>query len=355
MSSFSDGTTIHSAFSLKFGNSADSLSDKKLAEFREYLSELKLLIIDEMSLLNADQLYMIHLRLTQIKQSKELFGGIGVILVGDLMQLPPVQGRYVFQAPKNPQFLAFHSVTPIWKQFTPFVLQHNHRQGESKTWSETLNRIREGNLTEEDEKILKDRTTNEPFLDENAMHVFYTNKEVHEHNTKMLDGLPSLEMSFNAINVVPKGYSPFTTLHGTVGSTQFHQDLKLKVGARCMLIFNVNTVDELVNGATGSVVAFERGKKMCRNSYDCIIVKFDDESCGEQQRLKYPGLAQKYKDSNGTPIFRQELEYFIQSQRGKSHSAKAKVIQFPLRVSYASTAHKMQVITIHYQIKTCLL
>ena len=342
--SVTDGITIHSAFNLKFGFTLEPLSDKKLAEFRESFSELTLLIIDEMSLLNADQLYMIHQRLCQIKQSQELFGGIDVILVGDLMQLPPVQGKYVFQPPVHKQYRAFHDCLPLWNQFDPFLLQHNHRQGESKSWSETLNRIREGSPSEQDIALLKDRITNDPFLNEDAMHVFYTNKEVNDHNDTMLQKLESPEQTFTAIHRVPKGYYPNTTPHGTVGSTQFHQDLKLKKGARCMLIFNVNTIDELVNGASGTVVGFERGKKFVKNAFDCIIVKFDSDSCGDEQRRKYPALSEKYKEWNGTPIFRQELEYFINSQRGKSHSAKAAVIQFPLRVCYASTAHKMQVI-----------
>ncbi len=333
----------------------DPLSDKKLAEFREHFSDVKLLIIDEMSLLNADQLYMIHLRLTQITQSKEVFGGIGVVLVGDLLQLPPVQGRYVFQSPINKQFRAFHDCVGLWNQFEPFILQHNHRQGESKSWAETLNRIREGTLSEKDEEILKSRITEDPFLNVDSMHVFYTNKEVHDHNTLMLQKLESPEQTFGAIHRVPKGYSPNITPHGTVGSTQFSQDLKLKKGARCMLIFNVNTIDELVNGATGTVVGFERGKKFVKNAYDCIIVRFDSDTCGEEQRRKFPGLSDKYKDCNGTPIFRHELEYFIHSQRGKSHSARATVIQFPLRVCYASTAHKMQVILTGFEkrIQSC--
>ncbi len=298
-----------------------------------------------MSLLDADMLYKIHLRLSEILQkskSKEQFGGIGVILVGDLLQLPPVKGRYIFQSPMNDQFRAAHDVNPLWEKFEPYLLQHNHRQGESKDWANSLNRIREGILTDNDELVLRSRITEEPFLIEDAMHVFYTNKEVHDHNTKMLEQLTTKAKDFNAIHILPKGFSTRTTKHGTVASTQFQEVLRLRIGARCMLIFNVNTIDELVNGATGTVLGFEKGKRFVKNIFDCIVVKFDDDSCGQAQRKKYPLLSEKYKEENGTPIFRHELEYFIQSGR-KTHAAQAKVIQFPLRVCYASTAHKMQV------------
>ena len=321
------------------------MSDQKLAQFRENLSELKLIIIDEMSLLNADMLYKIHLRLTEIfiDKRKELFGGIGLVLVGDLLQLPPVKGKYIFERPMNEHFSAYYDANPLWTSFEPFLLKHNHRQGALKDWADSLNRIREGAHTEEDEMVLQKRLTQEPFLNENAMHVFYTNKEVHDHNIAMLNKITSAQITFDAIHVTPKGYSPKVTSHGTVQSTQFQDKLQIKIGARCMLIFNINTIDELVNGATGRVVGFERGKKMVKNPFDCIIVSFDDETCGQEQRKKYPAISEKYKGSNGTPIFRYELEYQL-AGRAKHHSAKAKVIQFPLRVCYASTAHKMQVI-----------
>ena len=84
---FLGGITLHSAFDFKFGNEHVPLNDKKLAEFRNNLSDLKLIIIDEMSLLNADMLYRIHLRLCEIFQSKEMFANISIIAVGDLLQV----------------------------------------------------------------------------------------------------------------------------------------------------------------------------------------------------------------------------------------------------------------------------
>ncbi len=146
---FSDGVTLHFALNFKFGNEQPPLSDQKLAEFRQSLSELRLIIIDEMSLLGADMLYNIHVRLCEIKQTKKTvpFGGVGIILVGDLMQLPPVNERYIFKTPRNPHLAAFSDVVNLWREFEPYILQHNHRQGESKDWAATLNRIRDGTFT----------------------------------------------------------------------------------------------------------------------------------------------------------------------------------------------------------------
>ena len=103
------GITIHSAFKLNFttGKASDnyrSLNDHDLAEFRHNLSELKLVIIDEISLVSVDMLYQIHRRLCEIKQkdsTKHLFGCVAMVSVGDLLQLKPVQARWIFKTPIN--------------------------------------------------------------------------------------------------------------------------------------------------------------------------------------------------------------------------------------------------------------
>ena len=86
---FIGGITIHQAFGFNWtdGYKYEPLADKKLAELRFHLSELKLIIIDEVSLLNCDMLYRIHMRLCEIFQNKAPFGKKCVILVGDIMQV----------------------------------------------------------------------------------------------------------------------------------------------------------------------------------------------------------------------------------------------------------------------------
>ena len=331
--------TIHSAFGFKFGNEHQSLSDQKKKELRTNLSCLKLLIIDEMSLLGSDMLYRIHVRLCEIFQTESLFGNISVILVGDLMQLPPVKANYIFQEPlKDAHLKAFHSVANIFESFVPHVLLHNHRQGESKLFAETLNRIREGEMSDDDVKLLQSRLTNEEFLEDDAMHIFYTNREVNEHNDKMLEKLKGSKFSMKAGKIVPKGYESRESPNGTVDNTQFMKNLTLKIGARCVLVFNINVIDSLVNGSSGTVIGIESKD----GSPYCIIVKFDEENCGKEQKAKYPEMSKKYKEQNGTPIFKQDLEYQVFSRKGYGHAARAKVIQFPLKLFYASTAHKMQ-------------
>ena len=340
--------TLHSAFDFKFGNEHLPLSDKSLAKFRENFKDLKLLIIDEMSLLGADMLYKIHMRLNEIFQKKgpSKFGEISIVLVGDLLQIAPVKANYIFDNPRNQHFLPFHEVEPLWKSFEPMILKHNHRQGNESFWVDCLNRFREGIVTEEDKEILSKRITNEQHLDTEAIHIFYTNMEVSEHNEKMLNILDSPLISIKAKKSASgqKQYNPPITADGRIENTQFFDNLKIKIGARCSLTWNINTVDELVNGSTGTIVGVETSKLSKEKKVEAIIVKCDDPNAGITQRLKYEHISRKYKEVNGTPILRYEHDYNIRSRKGYAQAATAKIEQFPIRIYYGSTAHKMQVI-----------
>ena len=109
---FLGGTTIHGAFDFKFGIEVTTSGDKKLAQLRENLTEVKLIIIDEMSLVSADQLYKIDAKLREIFHlNKHIpFGGIAMVLVGDLLQIPPVKGVYIFQRPKFEKSCVAHDL-----------------------------------------------------------------------------------------------------------------------------------------------------------------------------------------------------------------------------------------------------
>lgn len=345
MSSFSGGQTVSAAFCLKFGNdSQGSYSDKKRAELREALSELKLIIIDEISLISSDLLYKLDKKLKEIfvEKNKTPFGGIGLMLVGDLLQLPPVKGVYIFQEPKDKIYRAAYDTNDLWKNFQPRILKHNHRQGAGCEWANILNRFREGIVIEKDLIYLKKRETDDPHLDLDAMHLCYKNQETQNHNDKMLTQLVKGERHFQAGKEYPKGRKPYVKPDGRIEDLNVLDVLKVKIGARVLMVFNVNTIDDLVNGSTGTVIAFDHDKK---TKQDCIIVKFDKESMGSMQRSKYPHLAGKYASDNGTPVFRQQMETMGKTKQGIQHGfgTCAKVYQFPLIINYASTNHKIQV------------
>ena len=341
------GITFHSALSLKIGNKVCFMSDKTRAQIKHNLANLKLLIIDEVSLVGADMLYRIHMRLCTILEMDEKldpFANINVMLVGDLMQLSPVMGHLVFSSPKTNELKGLHDglgEKSLWKQFQPMILKHNHRQGDEKQWAEALNEFRIGIVTEQNEALLRSRIIGKEILEENAMHVFYYNKDVTAQNDKMLERLPGDLISVKALQSLPKGRKPIINKkRKTVGDTDFMETLEFKIGARVMIVKNIDLMDDIFNGAGGRVIGVEyKGAEV-----HCIIVKFDNDNWGQSRRERYKNYADKYKEQNGTPIFREEHEYQLKSRNGLwAQAARAKLVQFPLRLNYASTAHKIQV------------
>ena len=96
-----DGTTIHTSLGIpvgRYGKNLPRLNDKKRSALRNNLCELRVLIIDEISMVSNLTLLYIHLRLVEIFGCSDNvpFAGITVIAVGDFYQLPPVQQRPVY-------------------------------------------------------------------------------------------------------------------------------------------------------------------------------------------------------------------------------------------------------------------
>ena len=100
-----EGMTLHSAFGFSFENKHYSLSDKTRDAKKNILRNLKLIIIDEISMVKADMLYQLDLRLQEIKERMGVpFGGVSIFCFGDILQLKPVCGRYIFDTPQNPSY-----------------------------------------------------------------------------------------------------------------------------------------------------------------------------------------------------------------------------------------------------------
>ena len=109
------------------------------------------MIIDEISMVKADTLFQLDLRLREITQNaNKIFGGVIVFFFGDIMQLRPCQGSYIFDVPKCEDYLLAHMCNLHWKAFDVINLEENHRQGEDHQYAEILNRIRVGKQTSED-------------------------------------------------------------------------------------------------------------------------------------------------------------------------------------------------------------
>ena len=123
-------------------------------------------------------------------QPEKLFGGLAVFFFGDIMQLPPVSARMVFQQPKCPDYKLNFQLKPHWKEFSTITLEKNHRQDEDREYADLLNRLRVGKQTEEDINLLNSRVQSEGHPDLNgATYISCTNEMVIQQNNVRLNEL----------------------------------------------------------------------------------------------------------------------------------------------------------------------
>lgn len=129
-----------------------------------------------------EMLCMIDSRLKQLKNSEQLFGGINVLLFGDLMQLPPVRGNQVFVQPPR-----LAPATHLWQLFTLVELKENMRQQGSTTFVDILNALRIGELRAEHFVELMSKVSTEATGSiEKALRIYPTNQQVQEHSQAVL-------------------------------------------------------------------------------------------------------------------------------------------------------------------------
>ena len=328
---------------------------------RRQFDDMQLIIIDEMSLVGADILYHIHKRFTEVCKNQDPFGNKAVLLCGDLLQIPPTKQRCIFEEPKILQNQAlYNSNENLWESFKTVTLSVNKRQGISK-WKDALSRIRMGGMNEDDKKLINSRrVSNDEHMDkdlDDALHLFYSNNEVLRHNEAIIAKLKGQTMNIKAdIRGYPKNFEPKIKYESYIEETRFQKVLILKKGARVIHNLNVDIIDGLVNGVTGTVIGFsyytppESKKHLPGANISSVIVKFDDPNVGKNLREKLKDFHRLVKHENGVPIFRNNWSMTL--PRLPSY-AKPCVDQFPLNLFYASTSHKIQGKTLENQDVVC--
>ena len=238
-------------------------------------------------------------------------------------------------------------IDPLWQKFQVILLTENHRQGEDFNYAEILNRIRTGDHTEEDCKILRSRTKAETSseLPLNALYIICTNDGVNKLNASRLESLEGDQCEFIA-DVRRSGKpakKPRLNRDGSIFNTPLQYQLHLKVGAKVILTYNINVIDSLTNGAIGRVMGFEK----CQNgSFKSVLVHFNNEKIGRERRKTNSSyLHSKYPGIPVTPITRIEFRFNL-SKNPTSQNDLMTATQFPLKLAFACTAHKMQGTTI---------
>ena len=144
-----------------------------------------------------------------------------------------------------------------------------------------LNRIRTGDQTEEDIEQLKTRVrpAGHPDLKEVTLIISCTRKTVAKYNAAYIESLTGEEIKVDARHhlATKKKFKPKIHAEGTVGESSFMNELKLKLGAKVILIHNIDTADCLTNGQMGTMmgVLYTVDKKE-----DKLVVKFHNKNAG---------------------------------------------------------------------------
>ena len=339
------GMTLHSALlfsTAKFSN--QPLTHDKLNTLRSKLSNLHLLIIDEVSMVGSNMLLEIHKRLQQLKGSNDdtTFGNVSILAVGDLFQLQPVAQPYVFDLVGD-AYARLHKSGSLWTdEFSLLELDQIMRQKDDQQFAQLLGRVRKAECTDSDLDVLRSRACEEsdPAYPHEAVHVYPLNKDVDEDNIRKLNRLAPEDQHvvIHAKDCTKDKHTrqlDMTMPKSKASTGGLVSELHLAVGAKVMLTVNVDVSDGLVNGARGTVEAIIR----TGNQVSLVLVKFDHQRVGiaaisrSQYQSEHP---------SSVPISRHEALFNI----GRNKTVQVSRRQFPLVLSWASTIHKVQGLTL---------
>tara|TARA_B110000037_G_C17123802_1_gene507071 strand:- start:1676 stop:4108 length:2433 start_codon:yes stop_codon:yes gene_type:complete len=312
------GVTIHSFFQMPFGPIIPGENQQRSAyKFNKtkinIIRSLDLLVIDEISMVRADLLDGIDQVLRKYKNRNQVFGGVQLLLIGDLQQLAPVvrpnewdllQAHY-----ENAFFFSSHS----YKLSNPIGIELNHiyRQDDEK-FIKILNEIRNNNLSEQSSKVLNERFIPDFEATEKDDYIILTT-----HNNKA-DSLN--DIAFNKLSNKIVSYK--ATIQGKFPEFSYpsQENLGLKVGAQVMFTKNDSSFEKrFFNGKIGEII-----------------------SLGDDK------LTVKCTDGNITvvPETWENVSYTLNNLTKEIEEKKAgSFTQIPLKLAWAITIHKSQGLT----------
>ena len=300
------GQTIHSFF----GFPPKVIQTRHIKKVRqiELLQNLETLIIDEISMVRADVFDAIDYSLrVHRKKLTQPFGGVQVIVFGDLFQLPPVvnmdESSLLERIYPSGQFF-FHSNIFQDAQFKTLELQSIYRQKDDH-FIYLLNAVRDGSITHSQIDNLNDSLVDNFEMDEGKIILTTTNARASGINQNYLKQLSSEEFSYRA-----------------QATGQFYKELfptdevlKLKKGAQVIMIKN-DPEKRWVNGSIGTIHDIAEKKIRVKINHKIYEVKKE-----KWDRIKY-----SYDDDQ-----QEVLENVTGSFK-----------QYPMRLAWAITIHKSQ-------------
>ncbi|GBM80454.1 ATP-dependent DNA helicase PIF1 [Araneus ventricosus] len=344
-----EGVTLHTAFALpvsQFGGQMPELSTEVTSTIRNKLFNTKLLIIDEISMVGSTLFSRVDSRLRQIKGVNKPFGGISVLVVGDLNQLPPVMDSPIFKMGKCSEFCELIEENPLWGLFLFYELKEIMRQKDEFEFIEALNSLASGNMKEKQIELIKSRELSASAVPRSAIRLYSENKCVDVYNEDKIRNHPGPEYISIAKDVILGKLAESTKERVLEGLKRkklnemngLPHRLTLKIGIKYMITNNIDVEDGLVNGACGilKLITFENNKS---HELKILWLDFSSENVGSKARRDHKRLI----DSNNimtnlVPI----RKVCIALNISKKLQYQTLRTQFPIVPAEAITIHKSQ-------------
>lgn len=317
-----NGVTIHSFFQLPLSPFVPESTVKPRFEYskqkRQIMRTLDLLIIDEISMVRADILDAIDSILRRFREHNKPFGGVQLLMIGDLQQLTPIvrpdEEKLLSRYYNTPYF--FDSKALQSTQYVTIELTKVFRQ-QDKVFIDILNHFRDGHVSDEDFDILNKRYQPNFTPDENSDYIHLTT-----HN-RIADNINDRQLE----QIKEQAYKFCARVEGQFPENSYPADyeLTLKCGAQVMFIHN-DRFERYYNGKIGRITYIdnERIEVSCPNENEKIEV---EPQTWENTRYT---LNETTKQIEGEVL--------------------GTFTQYPLRLAWAITIHKSQGLTFEHAI-----
>ena len=323
-----------------------NISAAKASSFRLKLTGVKLLIIDEISMVRSDMFEMMNQICQKALGNNSPFGGIPVVLVGDLFQLPPIVSEeavleYLKKEYGGIYFFDSHVIQKEIRNIRLFELTKSYRQQNDPQFVKLLDEFRKQMNNVEKVTLLNainERVTES--LPQDAIYIASSNEEVRMVNTRKLEELPGAITTLDAVYVIRKRNSADTVtlkhselpskedIHEIVVPSAYDSQLSFKKGAR-VVICKSSKYWGYVNGDFGTVIDFNG---------QAFTIRLDKNG----MNVFLPNPADRNK-ANLMNDYRYEMVYDEEKHKLiRKTPFIQRTTQFPLKLAYAFTIHKAQ-------------